>query len=271
MKRIVLLTAKYLNGETYGNELLAQELSKMGYSTSFKCWDDFEDEGEDLFVLRSTWNYTEHLAEFLAFCRKIGPRLVNSLAVVEWNSNKRYLLELADKGLPVLPMHIVEDGQGLKAAVAALQESEGATEFVAKPLVSASAKGLFAFTQNELPEITQPMIIQKLHKEIQGGEISLMYFDGKYEFSVMKTPQKGEFRVQAGYGGVISHGEATAEQRQLAEDALALIPEPTAYTRVDIVPGVGLIELECIEPGLFFQYHDNAAKACALAIAKRLS
>lgn len=266
MKSIVLLTAEYRLGQSDGNELLASALKDLGFHVKVAAWDAFRDEGDDAYVLRSTWNYTEHLDAFLAFCRSIAPRLINPLPMVEWNCHKGYLLDLADKGLPVLPMHIVKDSQGVQAAI----DDLGGHDFVAKPAVSASAQGLVTFTRDQLPEITGDTIIQRKHAEVANGEASLMYFGGEYSHAALKTPQAGEIRCQSGFGGTAKPWQPPAEIRQLAEQALSLAPGDPVYARVDIIPGVGVIELELIEPGLFFDFDSQAAARCAAAIAAHL-
>lgn len=266
MTRIALLTASYLGGYIGSDQLLADKLNAMGYPTTFKYWDDFRDEGEELLVLRSTWDYTRRLGEFLTFCNSVKDRLVNSAHVVAWNTNKKYLLELESKGLKTLPMRIASSADEVRAAMADL----GGDEFVAKPPVGASGKGMLRFRADDVPEIIEPTIIQTLHEEIYAGEVSLMYFGGKYAFSVIKIPKAGEMRVQSSYGGKVEAYEPTAKLRKLADQAISLTPEPTAYTRVDVVPDVGVIELECIEPGLFLDWHDDAATLFAKALIARL-
>lgn len=266
MTRIALLTATYLDGYIGSDQLLADKLNAMGYPTTFKPWDDFQDEGEELLVLRSTWDYTRRLDEFLSFCEGVKDRLVNPAAVVAWNSNKKYLLELESRGLKTLPMRIASSADEVRAAMAEL----GGDEFVAKPPVGASGKGMLRFRADDVPAITEPMVIQKLHEEIYAGEVSLMYFGGAYAFSVIKIPKAGEMRVQSTYGGRVESYQPAAELRELADQAVSLIPEPTAYTRVDVVPGVGVIELECIEPALFLDEHEDAATLFAKALVARL-
>lgn len=266
MTRIALLTATYLDGDVGSDQLLADRLNAMGYPTTFKCWDDFHDDGEELLVLRSTWDYTRRLGEFLSFCDSHQDRLVNSAAVVAWNSNKKYLLELESQGLKTLPMRIAAHEADVREAMTEL----GGDDFVAKPPVGASGKGMLRFSRAKVPTLSEPMIIQKLHKEIYQGEVSLMYFGGTFAFAVIKIPQAGEMRVQSSYGGRVEAYVPSAKLLKLADQAVAMTPEPTVYTRVDVVPGVGVIELECIEPGLFLNWHDDAATLLAKALIARL-
>ena len=53
--------------------------------------------------------------------------------------------------------------------------------------------------------------------------------------------------------------------------AVRSIPFDHLYARVDIIPEVGLIELECIEPSFYFEKYKLSAKLFADAIEKNLS
>jgi hypothetical protein len=59
----------------------------------------------DLVVIRSTWDYVERLPEFRGWLHDVdeGGRLRNPAPVVEWNLDKRYLLDLEAEGVPVIP------------------------------------------------------------------------------------------------------------------------------------------------------------------------
>jgi hypothetical protein len=54
-------------------------------------------------LLRSTWDYTLHLQDFLAWCRRVGgDRLRNTAEIAEFNADKRYLAELSCPTVPTL-------------------------------------------------------------------------------------------------------------------------------------------------------------------------
>ncbi|MFE9139695.1 hypothetical protein [Streptomyces sp. NPDC007355] len=71
------------------------------------AWDRF-----DLAVIRSAWNYAERIGEFLAWADKTArlTRLRNPVSVVRWSSDKRYLLDLAEQGVAVVPTRFIEPG-----------------------------------------------------------------------------------------------------------------------------------------------------------------
>jgi glutathione synthase/RimK-type ligase-like ATP-grasp enzyme len=266
MKKITLLTSLDLGGNSHDDHLLVTELEKRGYHVQSKAWETFQDDGEDLFVIRTTWNYTDHLEKFVKFLEGIEDRLWNPLPLIKWNANKKYLYDLYNKGLGVIPLFLADDEASL---VSCLDKIDG-DDFIAKPLVSASAKGLVRFSRSELPKIKNEMIIQKFYPEILEGEASLMFFNGEFGYGVRKIPKSGEFRVQDEYGGSAVPYTPTNDELELSKAVLKEVPCDWLYARVDIIPGVGLIELECIEPCLFFSHSDNGAKTFADAISKRL-
>ncbi|HEY2582103.1 MAG TPA: hypothetical protein VGI43_09855, partial [Mucilaginibacter sp.] len=106
-------------------------------------------------------------------------------------------------------------------------------------------------------------LVQKFIEEITEGELSLIFFNKVFSHAVVKKPRTGDFRVQKDHGGTVEGfypGEKT-----IAEAAAFLldIKEPLLYARVDgviINADFYLMELELIEPALFFTKNENAPK-----------
>lgn len=262
--KISLLSCKELECHLTEEEMLVTELEALGNKVTIKNWEDFVDEGEDLFVIRTTWNYTKYLTEFLNKLETIQNRLVNSFELVKWNSNKSYLLELQEKGIQTIPLKIVENESDLQKGIDEL----GGDEFIVKPLVGASAWGLKRFLKtDELPEVNEPLILQRFLKDISKGEVSLFFLKGEFAYACEKIPRAGDIRVQEEYGGFIKQIVPNASLLQIARDAVAAIEFENLYVRVDIVPGHGLIELECIEPSMYYSKTADAAKKFAQAIS----
>ncbi|MCB0361937.1 MAG: hypothetical protein KDD35_04420 [Bdellovibrionales bacterium] len=264
MKKIVLLTTENLKGHVRDNDLLARELSQRGYSVKEKAWEGLDDEGEDLFLIRTTWNYTERCDEFLRCLEKIEGRLWNPFSLVEWNCNKKYLIELLQKGLRVLPLRVIDDSEALEEAM----DDLGGNEFIVKPLVGAGAKGLKYFDRSSLPRFDEEVIVQRFYSSISQGEVSLIYYAHQFAYAVRKTPRLGEIRVQTEYGGNITPYIPSPEEICWAEEILKCLPTDWLYARVDILPGQGLIELECIEPDLYFSSNARGVNFMVDAVSK---
>lgn len=254
MKKIVLLSSKEASNYIHDDHLLEAGLRDAGVEPITKTWEEFEDDGEDLFLIRTTWNYTDDIDRFFSQLEKVQAKLWNPLPLVKWNSNKKYLLELQEKGVGVIPLKFVDNRQSLGPAM----DSLGGDDFVLKPVVGAGANGLIRFNRSSPPQFKGEHILQSFCPQIHNGELSLIFFGGKFSHAIRKTPIKGEIRVQEEFGGVVSAHVPTENEMKEAKKAIDCAPGPWLYARVDIVPGAGIIELECIEPSLFFGSSDSA-------------
>src|SRR5660398_43829 len=132
--RIALVTSRDLPTLDVDDELLAAHLPGaeiLAWEDESVTWSDF-----DLVILRSTWNYTEHLEEFLAWAERVASqtRLVNPLSVIRWNTDKRYLAALEQAGIPVVPTTYVAPGEEAPEHVLA-------GHIVVKPTVGAGSRG----------------------------------------------------------------------------------------------------------------------------------
>jgi hypothetical protein len=278
--RVVLATCEELPRGDGDDEPLAELLG-----AAFVPWDapGFDWSTPELVVVRATWDYQRRRDEFLGWARGLGDRIVNPPAVLEWNTDKRYLHELEDAGLPVVHTTLVEPG-----AAADLP----AGEFVVKPTVSAGSRDTARFTADEADRaralvaaihgsgrtaMVQPYVASVDRR----GETALLFFDGELSHAIHKGPllRPGEEPTQDVYATEdIAARDPTAAERDVAGRVMAWTAErfggPLAYTRGDLVEGDDraplLLELELTEPSLFFAYDGGAAQRLADAISRRL-
>ena len=238
----------------------------------------------DAVVLRSPWDYTRRLPEFLAWCDRVSPAttLLNPVEVVRWNTDKHYLGELARKGLPVIESHYLEPGDD----PAGLPDLE---EFVVKPCVGAGSRGARRFVRSErdaaiahaasLLETGQSVLIQPYLAAVDSaGETGLLFFDGRFSHAIRKGPllRRGEDATRALFAPEhIAARVPSDEERDVAKRILAAMPFPRlAYARVDLLPsanGPMLLELELTEPSLFFATAPGAAARFARVLAQRIA
>jgi glutathione synthase/RimK-type ligase-like ATP-grasp enzyme len=228
-------------------------------------WGSFE-----LVVLRSAWDYAERWRQFLQWAERI-PRLENPLPAVHFGVDKeRYFTALAGAGVPVVATVFLGPG----APFAPL-----AQPFVIKPAISAggrrsarfdaadeTASGLF----EEITGAGDTAMVQPLIDD--AAEISLVYVDGRYSHALSRRaalPLGGPQEVLYLEEELGPH-EATPEERRVAEAALALVPAPTLYARVDLLDG-HVLELEVVEPSLYLSFRPPAAEALAAAVAARVA
>lgn len=122
MARIALVTCRPGPEVSVDRDLpvLVRALREAGAEAESVYWDDERADwgGYDLAVLRSTWDYSWRAAEFLAWAERCGKatRLANPAEVVRWNADKRYLGDLAEAGVPVVPTRYFAPGGTPSAA-----------------------------------------------------------------------------------------------------------------------------------------------------------
>ena len=99
-----------------------------------------------------------------------------------------------------------------------------------------------------------------------------MVIGGKFTHAVIKQAKDGDFRVQSDYGGSYSLHKPTRGEIDFAEKAIAVLEQLPAYARVDIIRDnenrLALIEIELIEPELWFRLYPAAATALAEHLSK---
>jgi glutathione synthase/RimK-type ligase-like ATP-grasp enzyme len=276
-----LVTATERAGHDAESPRVVEALRALGLRAELAAWDDARVDwaGARAHVIRSTWNYSERLAAFLAWTERVAAvsALWNPAPVVRANVHKRYLLELAARGVPAVPTALVE-----RAAPRGLEEAAragGWSDVVVKPAVGAGARGALR-TRAGAPEgethlaallaqgdaLVQPYLAS-IGRE---GERSLVYFGGALRHATRKLPGAGDFRVQEHLGGATRPYTATAAERAVAEAALAAVSGTLLYARVDLVPVDGaphLSELELVEPSLYLEHLPGGHAAFARAIA----
>jgi glutathione synthase/RimK-type ligase-like ATP-grasp enzyme len=245
--------------------------------------DDWSDVG--LAVIRSTWDYTARHRDFLAWLHAAGAatRVVNPPAVIEWNSHKKYLLELSDGGVPVVPTLLVRAGATIEEQRDALAAS--GDRVVVKPAVSVGALGAMRARADDqqlvehLAEICRQgdVLVQPYVESIAtSGESSLLFFDGELSHAVRKLPGAGDYRIHEHLGGSTQPLEPSDAEIAAASRALAQVDVsgPLTYARVDLVQladGPAIMELELIEPYLFLEYAPGSVDQFADALVAELT
>ncbi|NUT38333.1 MAG: hypothetical protein HOV79_35255 [Hamadaea sp.] len=284
--RVALVTCRDLPDLEEDDRLLLAPLAARGIAAEPVVWDDPDADwaAYDLAVLRNPWDYFYRHDEFLAWV-KGRDNLLNPPAVVEWNTDKRYLRELAAAGVPVVPTDWIAPGD-------AFTPPEGV--YVVKPAVSAGSKDTGRYGPGEadlarahverLQKAGRLVMIQPYLPAVDTyGETALLYFSspetGRLEFShairkgpMLVGPDTGEEGLYV--PEAIVARTPTEAEHETARQVLAAAPEGLLYARVDLIPGPAgtpvLVELELTEPSVFVGYAEGAAERFAAAIAARL-
>ena len=275
-KRIVLVTCKAYPNLTESDGVLARVLQDAGGHPVAVDWRDRDIDWSsfDIAVARSTWDYHHHPDEFSRWIDAVAEAtcLVNPAPIMQWNRNKRYLIELTGRGIPVLPFTAVMPGEPIPFRQ--LDQFDG-DEIVIKPWVGASAWQIVRTKQSELGHVVTPelrrdgFMIQQYAPEIADGEYSVVFFDGRFSHAVLKKPRTGDFRTQPELGATQSLVVPTATILSGAEAVLKVLPQRPHYARIDGILQSGrfvLMEAELIEPELYFHIAPNAAAEMAALI-----
>ncbi|WP_354698271.1 Cycloserine biosynthesis protein DcsG [Paraconexibacter sp. AEG42_29] len=260
--------------------------------STWVVWDDPEADwaAYDTVLVRSVWDADRRRDEFVAWAHRIAgsTRLLNPAAVLEWNTDKRYLAELPAAGLPTVPTVFLEPGRPLSDDV--LAELGTPAELVVKPAQSAGARdtGRFALPAGygdaaalaaRIHEQGKAVMVQPYLAAVDEiGETALLYFGGAYSHAIRKGPileVGAELVTDDGAADPdISAREPSRAERRLGDAAISwLITRfggPLAYARVDLLTdGDGepvVIELELTEPQLYLPYGDGATARLASAV-----
>jgi glutathione synthase/RimK-type ligase-like ATP-grasp enzyme len=273
---ILVPEADYSADWRWAYDVEAGLLAAAGAEVTPIVWSEpFNAAAFDLVLPLVAWGYHKHFDRWIAALDRLAEQhapVRNPIPLLRWNSDKNYLAELYERGVPVVPTEVAKalDEESLTA----IRAHFGCTDLVVKPPVSASAYLTFRIGAGDsIPEAVRGrrMMVQPWLKSITTtGEWSLLFFDGRLSHALSKVPVAGDFRVQPEHGGIIERCEPPAGAEEVARAALAAAPAPALYARVDIVVGncgtMQVIELELIEPALWLDQAPEAAGPFAEAV-----
>jgi glutathione synthase/RimK-type ligase-like ATP-grasp enzyme len=289
-----------MDGEFSDDPALAEALRAEGASVDIVPWSDaaYPWDDADLVLIRTTWDYTLHHAAFVAWVQGLRVPVLNAPDVVVWNSDKRYLADLAAAGLPVVPTHFVAPGDALPPDLLPGLVAEGG-QVVVKPSVSAGGRDTGRFGAATLPmaqalveTITAggrtAMVQPFLPGVDEEGETAVVVVDGTVSHVLRKgsvlrpdevAPVRGDAlgAAEAMYDpGLVRAATATSAELALAAAVVGAVRERFGTTplvcRVDLLPGAEgpvLLELEAVEPHLYLDEAPGALGRLAAAILRR--
>jgi glutathione synthase/RimK-type ligase-like ATP-grasp enzyme len=291
MIRIAYLTARTYRDKPMGPHelppaeaadfaILAPAAARRGLSLEPVRWDepDLRTQSFDAALIRSAWDYHERPAVFEATLRALPFRVFNSADIVAWNARKTYLRGLGAAGAPTIDTLWPEtlDAHVVAQAFADLD----AAEIVLKPQVGAGSRRTIRLKRNAwsaadlIDGPLGPAMIQPFLPSIATeGEASLFLFGGQIGHAIRKIPKAGGWFANVD-DPRFAPMAPDAEMLAVAERVIAAAPGGMLYARVDLVRGLDgrlkLIELEAIEPYLFFVFAPTAADVFIDALTRAL-
>jgi glutathione synthase/RimK-type ligase-like ATP-grasp enzyme len=265
----------YIDQVLLEDQLLQMELENKGLKVCKKNWADpnFDWFSTTYAIFRTTWDYFERFDEFFTWIDKTKHKttFINTTEIINWNIDKHYLQDLAGNGINIIPTLFIEKDD--KIDLKELFKQTKWSEAVIKPAISGAARHTYRITPNNCifyEDIFQQLIKEKcmLFQEFMNnitldGEISLILIGGRYTHSVRKIAKKDDFRVQDDHGGKVVEHKASSEEIKFAKECVKGCPFYPIYARVDMIYNnnnqPSLIELELIEPELWFRNNTEAA------------
>ena len=241
MTAIALVTAAAARNLDEDLGPLDAAMRAAGVAPSIIEWDDeaIDWSAFGLTVLRSTWDYSTRLPEFLRWIDRISPQttLVNPREVVRWNTDKHYLEQLANAGVPVVPSTFVEPGEDARRALDAFLADAG-DEFVVKPSVGAGSRNAQRYGREEhdaalahatrLLDANRSVLLQPYLARVDAhGETALIFFAGAFSHAIRKGPllKRGEGPTRALFATEhITPRSPSAEEIAVAGRTLAAMP-----------------------------------------------
>ena len=283
-RRCAYLTMDDISGFVSDAELSFAPMAELGWDVEMVPWQSDADwNAYELVYICTPWDYQNDVAGFLdvlATIENSSARLVNSLDLVHWNLQKTYLRELETRGADIVPSRFFECFDADR--IAACFDEYGTGTIVVKPVVGANSDNIFVLTRplqddlvDELSQVfaDRPFFVQPFVDSVRSeGEYSLFFFGGEYSHAILKKPKPGDFRTQEEHGADILSVEAPAALVETARRVLGVVNPQPVYVRADFVRGAGerflLMELELIEPALYFRTDPGSAGRFAGALSR---
>ncbi len=285
---VALVTARAARGLDEDMPPLLAAFASAGAHAEIVDWDGPEADWArfDAALLRSAWDYTERLPEFLAWIERVDAltTLLNPAAVLRWSADKHYLRDLERLGVPVVTTTFAEPGAEARKVLNEFLEREACAELVVKPAVGAGsrdtrrhARASTAETTDHVRELLdahRAVLLQPYFEGVdQHGETALIYINGRFSHAIRKGPllplgapaTDGLFAPET-----ITRREPGADERAVADRTLAALPcGRLLYARVDLIRDAAgkpcVLELELAEPSLFLTHAPGCAEQLASA------
>ncbi|WP_373741900.1 RimK family alpha-L-glutamate ligase [Neisseria sp.] len=269
---------------------LLDALAERGIRARAEPW---QNRPQTPFVLPlCAWDYAAYpdgFTRWLTAAEQGGQWFANPPALMRWNMDKRYLIDLAEKGIDVIPSATLPADETL---IRRTVRGRGWHTAVVKPLVGQSGRGVEKFVSDgplpDLRQYPQGVLVQPYLQDIETeGEISMIFIGGTFSHAVKRQPKAGEWRANSAYGVQVFPYRPSETALAAARRALSALPETPLYARVDgtfwrNAPHVfrqnlrrsfsdGLFvlnELELIEPALYPDTAPDAVPKLADALAQ---
>jgi len=286
-KKVALLSTDNLEKFFTYDKLLIKPMKNIGWIAEEISWrnENVNWNYYDAVIVRSTWDYQNDSEKFLDVLAKIDnstAHLENDLEIMKWNMNKKYSYDLETKGVQIVET-IWEKSFNPNNASGYFDKLKS-NEIIIKPNISANADNTFRLTREKLSnnlqhlekifEVREFMVQPFMQNIVDEGEYSLFFFNGEFSHCVLKKPKEKDFRVQEEHGGKFKRVIPTEQQKTIGKNIVGKLSALPLYGRTDLVRtdnnDFALMELELIEPSLYFNMDSESPNRFVKAFEKRI-
>lgn len=263
--------------------LLVEALRSRGVAAEPAVWSDA---GVDwaaaaVVVVRAAFDYTRSREAFCAWADRVAAatQLHNPPGVLRWNSHKSYLRDLEADGVAIVPTEWIDAGSATD--LVSLLARRGWPDAVVKPAVDNGARAALRVSaadpapgQAHLDELlaTRDVMVQPYIAATEDvGEHAVVYIEGAFSHAIRKDQMLAgrPFDIDR-----IQPVDPDPREAALAARVLERFGDPLLYARVDTIcsgDDVMLMELEVLEPVLFYSKAPGSADRLAAAIQSRIT
>jgi hypothetical protein len=241
---------------------LVAALRHRGLHARWLSWDDPEIGRADLVILRATHDYADRLDGFLAWTTGVA-NLLNARPVVAWNVDRRYLGDLADRGVPTVPGEVFPPGDRVRLPSSGHVFVSPTIGTGTRRCTDRSAAAAYAV---ELHAAGHSVLVQPGGS---GAETVLVFLGGTPSHAFTRQADalhqaEPDFEIWD-----VGSAALTAAAAHVGIDAAELL-----YARAHVV-GARLLELQLVDPSLGWRRldagtRDLAQREFALAVESAL-
>lgn len=271
--KIALLTCEKLPNLNPQDQQLIPALAKHNITATATIWNDSTIDWTQFnyLIFRNTWDYYEKEIQFNTWLNRIqllGIKTLNTIETILKNKHKFYLKEFNKHNITILPTIFIKKTTTLNLSEIIPGHWKKA---VIKPAFSAGSYQTQLFDINQIKEINQQYLPIAKEKElllqqympqiVSEGETSFIFFNKKFSHCVNKKPAKGDFRIQVQFGGKYKLMHPNQDLINQAQKIVDTFSEKLLYARIDAIiinKQLHLMEVECIEPDLYFNLSENS-------------
>lgn len=272
--KIAIMTSSEYKNKFIGDLLLQNNLLHNQITSDILSWEEDNNYSKyDAILISSIWEYQDQIDKFtkwLQYLEDNDIKVYNSLDIIKNNYIKEKQIAILEKNnIKFIPTKVIEKKtKNLEKEISSIINEFNNQEIVIKPSISGSGNNTFIIGESnrqnsyllkniisKLERINKEynLLIQPFIKEIDNGEISVIYIGNKPSHAILRYPKIFN------NGGLTHQVPLSSLDKSLMELCNEIIKikeyQENLYIRIDAVKidnEYKLMEVELLEPDLFF-------------------